>query len=190
MFDAGRLTDDAGSTIDFRPDDRDRDVVNLGSAIPAARGTGFGELAGGGFSEERVLRAVRSALRPELVNRFDRVVVFRPLPRDVMRRIVHHEIESVLGRRGIAHRDWAVEVDEGAVDFLLDRGFTVDLGARPLRRAVERYLLAPLAEAIVTHAAPRGEQFLFVTAGDRRLDVQFVAGARRRSRPRSSSTPR
>jgi ATP-dependent Clp protease ATP-binding subunit ClpC len=175
VFDAGRLTDEAGSTVDFR-----QTIVivtsNLGSAIPAARGTGFGEGAGGGFSEDRVLRAVRSALRPELVNRFDRVVVFRPLPRDVMRRIVHHEIEAVLGRRGIAHRDWAVEVDEGAVDFLLDRGFTVDLGARPLRRAVERYLLAPLAEAIVTHEAPRGEQFLFVTAGDRRLDVQFVAG--------------
>ncbi len=175
VFDAGRLTDQAGRTVDFR-----QTIVivtsNLGSAVPAARGLGFSDAGGGGFSADRVLRAVRDTLRPELINRFDRVVVFRPLPRDVMRSIVHHEIEAVLGRRGIAHRDWAVEVDEGAVDFLLDRGFTIDLGARPLRRAVERYLLAPLAETIVSHEAPRGAQFLFVTAGAHELDVQFVAG--------------
>jgi ATP-dependent Clp protease ATP-binding subunit ClpC len=118
---------------------------------------------------------VRNALRPELVNRFDRVVVFRPLSRDVMRGIVRREIDAVFERRGLASREWAVEVDESAVDFLLDRGFTVDMGARPLARAVERHLLAPLARAIVTHQAPRGEQFLLVTADTDTLDVAFVA---------------
>ena len=174
VFDAGRLTDRAGRTADFR-----QAIVivtsNLGSAIDSPRALGFGEAARADFSEERVLKAVRSALRPELVNRFDRVVVFRPLSRGVMRGIVHHEVRAALGRRGIAQREWAIEVDESAIDFLLERGFTADLGARPLKRAVERHLLVPIAEAIVSHRAPGGEQFLLLGAAENRMDVEFVA---------------
>src|SRR5262249_7659867 len=85
VFDAGRLTDRAGRTVDFR-----QTIVivtsNLGSAIGSRRGLGFAgeDAAAPDFSAARVERAVRDALRPELVNRFDRVVVFRPLGRDVM----------------------------------------------------------------------------------------------------------
>jgi ATP-dependent Clp protease ATP-binding subunit ClpC len=69
-----------------------------------------------------------------------------------------------------------VEWDESAVEFLLEKGFTADLGARPLKRAIERYLLSPLALSIVNHQFPEGDQFLFVrSAADAdSLDVQFV----------------
>jgi len=67
-----------------------------------------------------------------------------------------------------------VEYDEAAIEFLLDRGFTHDLGARPLKRAVERYLLSPLAITMVGHQAPEGDQFLFVTRQGDGLDVEFV----------------
>ena len=112
--------------------------------------------------------------RPELLNRLDRVVVFRPLERSVMRRLLEHELASVLGRRGFRVQPWAVEWDDAAVDFLLEKGFTADLGARPLKRAVERYLLAPLATAIVEREVPEGDQFLFITAAGDRLRVSFV----------------
>jgi ATP-dependent Clp protease ATP-binding subunit ClpC len=174
VFDAGRLTDSSGRSVDFR-----QTIVivtsNLGSAIESGRSLGFGARGSEGFSSDRVERAVRGVLRPELVNRFDRVIVFRPLARSVMRGIVRNEVRIALRRRGLAVRDWAIEVDESAVEFLLESGFTADLGARPLRRAVERHLLAPLARAIATHEAPSGEQFLLVSSGAERLDVQFVA---------------
>ena len=174
VFDAGRLSDRSGQTVDFR-----QTIVivtsNLGSAIETRQALGFSEGGTSSFSSERVERAVRDVLRPELINRFDRVIVFRPLPRTVMRGIVHKEVQAALRRRGLADRDWAIEIDESAVDFLLESGFTRDLGARPLRRAVERHLLAPLARVIAMQEAPRGEQFLFVSSETDRLDVRFVA---------------
>src|SRR5687767_4438787 len=78
--------------------------------------------------------------------------------------------------RGLRTRQWAVEWDDSAVEFLLEKGFTADLGARPLKRAVERYLLSPLALTIVNHQFPEGDQFLFVRSSPdgEALDVQFV----------------
>src|SRR4030095_88095 len=83
---------------------------------------------------------------------------------------------DVLTRRGLRTRQWAVEWDDSAVEFLLEKGFTADLGASPLKRAVERYLLAPLSLTIVNHQFPEGDQFLFVrsSADGNSLDVQFV----------------
>jgi len=71
-------------------------------------------------------------------------------------------------------RSWAVEWDASAIDFLLEKGFTPDLGARPLKRAIDRHLLAPLAETIVNRQVPEGDQFLFVTRDGERLQVEFV----------------
>jgi len=99
---------------------------------------------------------------PEFLNRIDRTVIFRPLSRSTMREILKKELRAVLDRRGFRGREWAVEWDAAAVDFLLDMGFTRDLGARPLKRAIERYLLSPLALTIATHQYPAGNQFLFV----------------------------
>src|SRR5205814_6668226 len=110
------------------------------------------------------------------VNRIDRIVVFRPFSRETLREIIRKELREVLTRRGFRIRTWAVEWDESAIDFLLEKGFTADLGARPLKRAIERYLLSPLAMTIVNHQFPEGDQFLFVrsSADGAALDVQFV----------------
>ena len=119
-------------------------------------------------------RAVGKAFRREFINRLDRVVVFRPLSRELMREILQKELVKAFQRRGLRYRSWAVEWDETAIEFLLEKGFTPDLGARPLKRAIERYLLSPLAITIVRHQAPAGDQFLFVSAGEERLEVTFV----------------
>ena len=79
----------------------------------------------------------------------------------------------MLARRGLRARSWAVEFDDSAVEFLLTQGFTPDLGARPLKRAVERHFLTPLALAIAGHDVPEGDQFLFVRAGSDGLKVTF-----------------
>ena len=172
VFDDGRLTDAAGETADFR-----NSIIiltsNLGAMLASGERLGFADGADG-FSAAAVERSVSRTFAPELRNRLDRVVVFRPFTRDVMRRILLKEIADASARRGLRRREWAVEIEEGALDFLLDRGFTTDLGARPLKRSLERYLLAPLARTIVERRVPEGDQFLFVRTDGDALAVEFV----------------
>ena len=173
VFDDARLTDRAGAVADFR-----HCVVIMTSNL------GAGESGGGlGFATPRptanptghIERALARTFRPEFVNRIDRVVAFRPLSREVMRRLVAKELGDLQARRGLRTRPWAVEWDDSAVDVLLARGFSPEFGARPLRRAVEEHVLAPLARAIVSHQVPQGDQFLFVHSPDgRRVEVQFI----------------
>ena len=173
VFDDGRLTDLQGRVVDFR-----RSVIVLTSNIgsPLAQGSRVGfDPADRTFSDAGIERAVRASFRPELVNRFDRIVVFRPFERAAMRALLDKELADALARRGLRGKPWAVEVDESAYAFLIEKGFSPELGARPLKRAVERHLLAPLAASIVEQSIPDGDQFLFITAprGDR-IEVVFV----------------
>ncbi|TYT23576.1 AAA domain-containing protein [Luteimonas viscosa] len=172
VFDDGRLSDQHGNTADFR-----HSIIiltsNVGSTIARGAGPGFTASAGG-YSRGTVEKALYETFRREFLNRLDRVVLFRPLDRAAMRGILHKELARALERRGLRSRDWAVEWEPSAVEFLLDRGFTPDLGARPLRRAIEDHLLAPLARSIVEHRAPEGGQFLFVRGAGDRLDVEFI----------------
>ncbi len=148
-------------------------TTNVGSAIAAGTGVGF-EPAAGAFSVALAERALRTTFRPEFLNRIDRVVMFRPFERSSMRSLLDKELSEALGRRGLRERPWAVEVDESAYAFLIDRGFSPTLGARPLRRAIEQHVLAPVAAAIVEQTVPDGDQFLFVTAAGARIEVAFV----------------
>jgi ATP-dependent Clp protease ATP-binding subunit ClpC len=173
VFDDGRLTDLQGRVVDFR-----RCVViitsNLGAPLAQSARLGF-DISATPFSSAGIERAVRASFRPEFLNRLDRVVVFRPFERSAMRSLLDKELGDALARRGLRGRPWAVEVDDSAYDFLIDKVFSPELGARPLKRALERYLLAPLAAAIVEQSVPEGDQFLFVTAtGGDRIDVTFV----------------
>jgi ATP-dependent Clp protease ATP-binding subunit ClpC len=173
VFDDGRLTDRQGRVVDFR-----RCVIvltsNLGSPAVQAPNIGF-DPSERTFSSRGIERAMRSSFRPEFLNRIDRIVVFRPFERSAMRALLDKELGEALARRGLRSRPWAVELDDSASAFLIEKGFSPELGARPLKRALERYLLAPLAEAIVEQSVPEGDQFLFVTAVDgERIDVTFV----------------
>lgn len=172
VFDDGRLTDSNGQLADFR-----HAIViltsNLGATIASEAGIGFTSTSGG-FSSKDVLRVVNRTFRREFINRLDRVVVFKPLSREVMRVILQKELEKALGRRGFRSKQWAVEWEDSAIEFLLSEGFTPDLGARPLRRAIERHLLAPLSITMVQNEVPVGEQFLFVRSNGERLTVEFI----------------
>ena len=172
VFDDARLTDASGNVADFR-----HSIIILTSNLGAAdhRGGSLGFTTSDGvFSEAQVLRVIGNTFRPEFVNRLDRVVVFRPLSRSVMRDILRKELASVLGRRGFRNREWAVEWEESALEFLLDRGFSHAMGARPLRRAIDQYVLAPIATTIVEHRFPEGDQFLFVRSDGNAIQVEFV----------------
>lgn len=172
VFDDGRLSDANGREVDFR-----HTIIvltsNIGAGIRRGAGIGFAR-APNSHSEDNVLEAVSRTFRPEFVNRLDKIIVFRPLSRVLMRDILLKELRLVLERRGLKNRDWAVEWEDSALEFLLDKGFSPEMGARPLRRAVDQHLLAPLAATLVEHRYPAGDQFLFVRSGGESLEVEFV----------------
>ena len=85
-------------------------------------------------------------------------MVFRPLSRETIRSILRKELDEVFAQRGLRNRAWSVVWDDSALEFLVENGFTADLGARPLKRAVERHLLTPLAMTIVQHRFPEGDR--------------------------------
>jgi len=173
VFDDGRLTDAKGHTVDFR-----HCIIiltsNLGSTIRHDTGSGFVAHVAAALSPQIVTKAIHQSFRPEFVNRIDRIIVFRPLSREHMRSIVSKELSHVLQRRGLRHREWAVEWEASALEFLLDKGFSPAMGARPLKRAIDQHLLAPLAATLVEHRFPEGDQFLFVRSDGRALQVEFV----------------
>jgi len=100
--------------------------------------------------------------------------VFRPFTREIMREILEKELNDVQKRRGLRNRQWDVVWEESALEFLLNKGFSPTLGARPLKRAIERYLLTPLAETIVKGEFPAGDQYLYIQARENSLHAEFI----------------
>ena len=142
VLDDGRLTDGQGRTVDFR-----NTVIimtsNLGSQV-------IQEMAGEGNYERMkgaVLEIVGGHFRPEFVNRIDELVVFHPLGRAEIRRIV--DIQVGFLRKRLAERDMVLELDDSARDRLGEAGFDPVYGARPLKRAIQQELENPLAQRIL-----------------------------------------
>lgn len=185
LFDAGRLTDGQGRTVDFR-----RTIVILTSNIGANSKSdvvlGFGEnlqRANNGANKERTFRELSRAFRPEFLNRIDRIVNFRPLSLEVAESIARREIDTVLKRSGITRRNLSVDIDPTVIAALLKEGYSQSFGARPLKRAVEKMLLLPLAKAIATGRIS-GEMVLRLTASSLdRIDVKIISAAEKEKTP-------
>ncbi len=172
VFEDGRLTDQVGQVADFR-----HCIIiltsNLGATSHRTSRLGFspGEDA---YTSEQVLRTIGQTFRPEFQNRLDKVIVFQPLSRELMRSILKKELSRILDRRGFKDREWAVEWEASALEFLLEKGFSPEMGARPLKRAIDQYLIAPLAATIVEQRFPEGDQFVFVRSDGRAIQAEFV----------------
>lgn len=171
VFDDGRLTDLAGNTANFR-----HAIIILTSNLGTSGGGGNLGFAGRetGPASTQIHKAMARTFRAEFINRLDRIVVFRPLSRAVMRELLNKELRQVLQLKGLRQQTWAVEFEDSAIDFLLEKGFSPDMGARPLKRAIDRFLLSPLAVTIVNQQTPRGDQFLFVRSNGKAIQVTFV----------------
>jgi len=153
VFDDGRLSDATGNVADFR-----HCIIiltsNLGATAHHSVGLGFGAKADA-FSSDQIMRAIGQAFRPEFINRLDGVIVFQPLKRELMKQILQKELRQVLERRGLRNREWAVEWESSALEFLLDKGFSPELGARPLKRAIDM-CWPRLLQRSSSIASPRG----------------------------------
>lgn len=140
VLDDGRLTDSQGRTVDFT-----NTVIvmtsNLGSEAITRRGAGIGFGAGGADADEearreQILRPLREHFRPEFLNRIDEIVVFRQLTGDQLRQITDLLLEKT--RRLLQAQGVTVQFTAPAVDWLAERGYQPEYGARPLRRTIQR----------------------------------------------------
>src|SRR5437899_11544618 len=147
LLDDGRLTDGQGRTVDFR-----NTVVimtsNLGSHI-------FREYEKPEKVRPLIMQELRNTLRPEFLNRIDEVVIFTPLGREEIERIVDIQLEHL--RRRLAARRIALEVTDAAKKVLATEGYDPTFGARPLKRTIQRLIQDPLALRILEHEFTEGD---------------------------------
>ena len=152
ILEEGRLTDSFGRKIDFR-----NTIIimtsNLGAdLIKKSTEVGFGASEGSMDYEhikEKILAAVKKHFKPEFLNRLNDIVIFHPLAREGLLRVIEIELKKLLQR--LQRREVYIELDEKAKNFLVDKGFQPEMGARPLRRTIEQYLEDPLAEKLLMH---------------------------------------
>jgi ATP-dependent Clp protease ATP-binding subunit ClpB len=155
LLDDGRLTDGRGRLADFS-----NTVVILTSNIGAQK---ILEAAKGELQSEAAIAALREELlvelrkffRPEMLNRIDDVVVFRPLSREGLGRIAGIQIDQL--RRMVADRQLSIDAEPGVIDKLVDLGYEPALGARPLKRVIARTIQDPLAEALLSNKYQPGQ---------------------------------
>jgi ATP-dependent Clp protease ATP-binding subunit ClpB len=151
LLDDGRLTDAQGRTVDFR-----NTIVimtsNLGSQWITERGLTWEQI------RERVMEAVRAHFRPEILNRIDEVVIFHPLGLEQITAIV--EIQLVGLRARLAERKMDLELTDAAKELLGREGFDPIYGARPLKRAIQKELIQPLAMSLLRGEFDDGDTVL------------------------------
>lgn len=161
----GRLTDAGGTVADFS-----HAVLimtsNLGADGRASVGfSGDGESVGP--AQSTVLAAVKAYFPPELFNRIDRIVAFRPLNREVARGIARLEIDRLLARRGLVERNVFVSTTEAVVEKVVRDGFHAEQGARSLKRYLDTHLGGLLAEEVAgQEAAEMRSLCVYTTGGD------------------------
>ena len=155
IMEEGRLTDSFGRHVDFR------NVIlimtsNLGSGqMKAGAQLGFGRMDDRAATEDDrkkrveadVMVEVERHFRPEFLNRLDEIVIFNPLVKSDLVRIVDLQLDEV--RKRLAEHKVKLNVTDSAREFLIEKGFHPDYGARPLRRAIERHVEDPLAEHLL-----------------------------------------
>lgn len=179
----GRLTDAAGRVADFSSA-----VVlmtsNLGAESFQRQPVGFD--AGDAKKEalKQVLRSVRDFFRPELVGRIDRVVPFSPLDEGTLRQIARRQLDQISKRDGVRYRGLDVSWDDRVVSYLAIKGHDPRYGARPLRRVIERELLAPLATALNRRTWDTQPDVVF-RVEDARLAIEVSKSQRSSAKGRS-----
>lgn len=171
LFDDGRLTDAMGRTTNFT-----QTIIimtsNLGGEINEGMAMGFRPESD---SESNYInQAVKDFFRPELINRIDRIVRFMPLKREHVRILAQRELGNVLLRSGITRRQLRVDVDRGVIEVLADAGFDREYGARPLKRAVERLALLPIARQLAESNADNRPALLRLVPLGKRIELKII----------------
>ena len=161
VLDDGYLTDSLGRKIDFR-----NTIIIMTSNIGARKLKDFGQGVGFGTQSQKnqadanargvIENALKKAFAPEFLNRIDDVVIFNALEREDIHKIIDIELEKLFVR--IKDLGYDLELTKEAKDFISDKGFDQQYGARPLKRAIQKYVEDALAEEIITSKIEEGDK--------------------------------
>jgi len=163
VLDEGQLTDSLGRRVDFR-----NTIVIMTSNIGTrelkdfGQGVGFATKARQDTANEHaksvIQKALKRAFAPEFLNRIDDVVLFNTLSRDDIHKIIDIELKGLYAR--VNTLGFEIKLSEEAKDYVLDKGYDIQYGARPLKRAIQKYLEDPMAETIIKSALVEGDIML------------------------------
>lgn len=161
VLDDGMLTDSLGRKIDFK-----NTIIIMTSNIGArqlkdfGQGVGFGTKAKEDAIDDNSKGVIESALKkafaPEFLNRIDDVVMFNSLSREDIHKIIDIELSNLFGR--VNALGYTIKITEAAKDFIVEKGYDVNYGARPLKRAIQKYLEDPMAEEIIKSNLSEGDE--------------------------------
>ncbi len=177
ILDDGRLTDGQGRTVDFR-----NSVLimtsNLGTEYVRNSGTlgflGHTESSEDRAAHEKIEKALKGTFRPEFLNRIDEIITFSPLSKDEMRQIVDLQMKEVQER--LSEHGVFVELTPAARDWLANEGFDPAFGARPLKRALQKYVESPLSVALLSGQFTQNDTILVDVDTDQNKIVFRAAG--------------
>ncbi|PHQ30482.1 ATP-dependent Clp protease ATP-binding subunit [Leeuwenhoekiella nanhaiensis] len=177
VLDDGYITDSLGRKIDFR-----NTVIIMTSNIGARKikdfgqGVGFGTAARKEQADENakgiIQQALKKAFAPEFLNRVDDVIVFNALEREEIHKIIDIELKKLYKR--IEALGYNLQLSDQAKDFIGDKGFDKDYGARPLKRAIQKYIEDALAEEIITANLQEGDTiYMDIEEGKEELSIRI-----------------
>jgi ATP-dependent Clp protease ATP-binding subunit ClpC len=178
ILEDGKLTDAQGRKVDFR-----NTIVIMTSNIGAATisknvSFGFAQADESGLSYEemkdRIMGELKKVFRPELLNRIDEVIVFHKLTRDEIKTIVDLMMKRL--REQMVEHEAAIELTEKAKELLVEKGYDPAMGARPLRRAIQRFIEDPLADFVLGRSIKPGSTIMVDRKDEEEVDISIVEG--------------
>ncbi len=172
ILDEGRLTDARGETTDFR-----QTLIfltsNLGASKTSISPLGFEARDGDQAQAAKIRDKLDEFFAPEFLNRLDDVLVFTPLSRQAMQRLVEIELDQLLERRGFARHNLSIETTDSATRWLEEHGFSERFGARKLKRTLEQTVLTPISRLLVSTPNDDAERTVVLSADDGEIDVEL-----------------
>ncbi|MDZ4753678.1 MAG: ATP-dependent Clp protease ATP-binding subunit [Phycisphaerae bacterium] len=189
IMEEGRLTDSFGRHVDFKnvilimTSNLGADVIKGGSQFGFTRRD---EVQDYERMKKALMGEVEKFFRPEFINRLDDVIVFRPLLKDDLNVIIEFEMTKV--RKRIEEKGMRLTLDQAAKDFLIDKGYNPDYGARPLRRAIGQYIEDPLAENLLAGEFVAGDEIM-VTRKPEQEFLTFTANREKTPEEHPPQTP-
>ncbi|MFZ8847645.1 MAG: ATP-dependent Clp protease ATP-binding subunit [Minisyncoccia bacterium] len=161
ILDDGRLTDSKGFTVNFR-----NTIIILTSNIGSHY---FRKIGSIGFTrneerefedyKERTIKALKEFFKPEFLNRIDEIIVFKPLSKEDLRKIVEIQLNRV--KENLLKKGINVVFEDDVKEILIEKGFDPEYGARPLQRVIQKLILDPLAQKIIANQVKKGQKLIF-----------------------------
>ena len=183
VLDDGQLTDSLGRKVDFK-----NTIIIMTSNIGSRQLKDFGEGIGfstgakqaskASFTKGVIENALKKTFAPEFLNRIDDVVIFDPLDLEDIHKIIDIELKHLYKR--VEDMDFHMEISQKAKDFIVEKGWDAQYGARPLKRAIQKYLEDPLAEEIIKSSLEAGDRILIDYADQAEgVSIEIVSGEKK-----------